>query len=86
MSNRLNCEAPPQPKARAARESVSSCADCATATQPRAHVPVPDRTSPRDRDADTRENLPPRDASFPRAFRCRLTRDSRSARDATPVP
>jgi len=38
MSNRLNCEAPPQPKARAARESVSSCADCATATQPRAPV------------------------------------------------
>lgn len=41
MSNRLNCEAPPQPKARAARESVSSCADCATATQPRAPVPNP---------------------------------------------
>lgn len=40
MSNRLNCEAPPQPKARAARESVSSCADCATATQPRAPIPV----------------------------------------------
>lgn len=28
MSNRLNCEAAPQPKARAARESVSSCAEC----------------------------------------------------------
>lgn len=41
MSNRLNCEAPPQPKARTARESVSSCADCATATQPRAPVPNP---------------------------------------------
>lgn len=63
MSNRLNCEAAPQPKARAARESVSSCADRATATQPRAPdpdldpipvpvhvpilVPIPDRTSSR---------------------------------------
>jgi len=74
MSNRLNCEAPPQPKARAARESVSSCADCATATQPRAHVPVPvpDRTSSRDdrgdvrRQTDEGENLPPRTLYIPR--------------------
>jgi len=42
MSNRLNCEAPPQPKARAARETVvSSCANCTTATQPRAPDPIP---------------------------------------------